>query len=114
MMSTYASKADIQHDRDVRFASKADIGRLFNHLVGQLLQIQGHIEAERLRGLEVYHLLEFGGRLNRQLTWFLALEHAVDIRRRTPVLVGNIGAVRDQAADFPNRWWGHASEQLAQ
>jgi len=93
---------------------KRTLDGLFNHLVGQLLQIQGHIEAERLRGLEVYHLLEFGGRLNRQLTWFLALEHAVDIRRRTPVLVGNIGAVRDQAADFPNRWWGHASEQLAQ
>ena len=61
---------------------------LFNHLVGQLLQMQGHIKAERLRGLEVDHQLELGGRLNRQLAWFLALEDSIDIRRRTPVLIG--------------------------
>jgi len=79
---------------------KRTLDGLFNHLIGQLLQMQGHIEAERLRGREVNHQLEFGGRLNRQLTWFLALEHAIDIRRRTPVLIGNIRAVRDQAANF--------------
>ena len=73
---------------------------LIDHIVGQLLQMQGHVEAKRLRGLEVNHHLEFGGRLNRQLTWFCALEDAIDIRRRTPILIGNMRAVRDQAADF--------------
>jgi hypothetical protein len=38
---------------------------LFNYVVGQLLQMQGHSEAERFRGLEVDHQLELGGRLNR-------------------------------------------------
>jgi hypothetical protein len=39
---------------------------LFDHFVRKLLQMQGHIEAERLRGLDVNHQLEFGGSLNRQ------------------------------------------------
>jgi hypothetical protein len=55
---------------------------LFNHLVCQLPQRQGHIKAEQLRGLEVDRQLELGGSLNRQLAWFLALEDAIDMRRR--------------------------------
>ena len=54
-------------------------GSLFNHLVDQLLQMQGHVEAERFRGLEVDHLLELGGRLNRQLAWLRAPEDAIDV-----------------------------------
>jgi len=33
---------------------------LFDHLVGQLLKMQRHMEAERLCGLQIYHQLEFG------------------------------------------------------
>jgi hypothetical protein len=79
---------------------KRTLGGLFNYVVGQLLQMQRHIEAKRFRGLEVDYLLELGGCLNRQLAWFCALEDAIDIRCRTPVLIGYIRAVRDQAADF--------------
>jgi hypothetical protein len=86
-----------------RRKERFELGHVVNgaQLVGQLLQMQRHIEAERLRGLEVSHQFEFGGCLNRQqLAWFCALEDAIDIRRRTPVLIGNIRALRDQAADF--------------
>ena len=36
---------------------------LFDHLVGALLEKPGHIEAERLRGLEVDNELEFSRQL---------------------------------------------------
>jgi hypothetical protein len=40
---------------------------LFDHLVGTLLKLQGHVEAERLRGLEVDYHLELGWLLDRQV-----------------------------------------------
>jgi hypothetical protein len=75
---------------------KQTFGGLFDHLVGQLLQMQGHIEPSAFAVLR----LITSGCLNRQLAWFCALEDAIDIRRRTPVLIGNIRTVRDQAAGF--------------
>jgi hypothetical protein len=73
--------------------------RLLDQFVGAGEHRRGYVEAERLGGFEVDHQLVFG-RLNRQLAWFCALEDAIDIRRRTSVLIGNIRAVREQAADF--------------
>src|SRR5215471_8035232 len=101
MCVPYPQKRTLELSRVMSALSqKRTLGGLFNHLVGQLLQRQGHIEAECLRGLEVDHQLELGGRLNRQLAWFRALEDAIDIRHRTPVLIGNTRAVRDQSANF--------------
>ena len=46
-----------------------------------------HVEAERLGGLEVDHQLVLGRRLHRQVGRLLALEDAIDVAGRVPVLV---------------------------
>ena len=51
----------------------------------------GIVEPERLGGLEVEHRLILGRRLNRQIGRLLALEDAVDIAGRAPVLVDESG-----------------------
>ena len=50
------------------------------------------------RGLEIDHQLVLGRRLHRQVGWLLALEDAIDVAGRAPVLVDNIRPVGDQAA----------------
>ena len=58
-MSGLPPKADIdRRDGNVRFVPKGDIRTaaeffLFDHLVGELLKLRRHMEAERLRSLEV-------------------------------------------------------------
>ena len=43
---------------------------LFNHLVGALLELQRHLEAERLRGFEVDDELKPARQYDRQVSWF--------------------------------------------
>jgi hypothetical protein len=38
---------------------------LFNHLVGELLKLQRHVEAKRLGGLHIEHGLVFGSNFAR-------------------------------------------------
>ena len=57
-----------------------------------------HVEAERLGGLEVDHQLVLGRRLHRQVGRLLALEDAIDVAGRAPVLVDQIRPIGDQAA----------------
>jgi hypothetical protein len=59
-MSALPLKADMcGATRHVRFVPIADtVPTLLDNLIGALLERQGHIEAERLRSLEVDHKLE--------------------------------------------------------
>ena len=57
-----------------------------------------HVEAERLGGLEVDHQLVLGRRLHRQVGGLLALEDAIDVAGRAPVLVDQVRPIGDQAA----------------
>jgi hypothetical protein len=54
--------------------------------------MQQHV-AERLRGLQIDHQLVLGRRLHRQVGWSLALENAINVAGREPVLVGDIRPV---------------------
>ena len=58
----------------------------------------GTVEPERLGGLEIDHQLVLGRRLHRQVGRLLALEDAIDVAGRAPVLVDEIRPVGDQAA----------------
>jgi hypothetical protein len=49
------------------------IASLFDHVVGQCQQLVGDFEAERPRGLEIDHQLEFGGLDDRQVSRFFPL-----------------------------------------
>ena len=70
-MSALPPKADIRlTPLHVRFVPKAAVSRcsntsaepeLLDHLVGKLLKMQRHVEAEHLGGLEVDDQLELGG-----------------------------------------------------
>ena len=71
---------------------------LFDHLVGAGEHGWRDGEAERLRGLEIDHQFVLGRCLYRQVSGLLALEDAVDVAGRTPILVGKVGTVGDQPA----------------
>src|SRR5262249_21675486 len=75
----------------------------FDHLVGGGEHRGGRVEAERLRRLEVDHQLVFGRRLHRQVSRVGALEDAVDVARRSSVLVLKIRAEGNQAASLDER-----------
>ena len=59
-----------------------------DHLVGETHQRQRHRDPELLRRLHIYEEDEFGGELDRQVTWLFAFEDAIDIGRRLAILVG--------------------------
>jgi hypothetical protein len=54
-------------------------GSLFDHFVGELLEMQRHVEAQRFGGLHIDHQLELDRLLDRKIGWLGALEDAVDI-----------------------------------
>jgi hypothetical protein len=74
--------------------------RSLNNLVGELLEMQRHVEADRLGRLKIDDKLELGWRLHWKLGWLVALENAIDIRRRTPKIIGPVNAVGQQAGPF--------------
>src|SRR5713226_4812163 len=73
---------------------------LFDHLVGALLKMQWHVEAERLGGLEVDHQLELDRGLDGKLARRRALEDAIGIGRRAPKSTELVISVGHQAAEF--------------
>src|SRR5262249_19088706 len=52
---------------------------LFDHLLGDLLELRRHIEAKRLGGFHVDHQFELDGGLHREVGWTLASENSVYI-----------------------------------
>jgi hypothetical protein len=71
---------------------------LFDHLVGTLLKLQGYVEAERLRGLQIDHELELCRRLHWEFIRLRPLQNPIDIRSRAPEHIGCIGSVAHERA----------------
>src|SRR5262245_28997629 len=83
---------------DFRFGSEADTDRLFDRLVGDLLEMQWHVEAQCLSGLHVDDKLKLCRRLHWQVCWLFALKDAVNITSRSLILIDQIGTVGHQTA----------------
>ena len=98
-MSALPPKADMcGATRHVRFVPIADIGFLFDHVVGLRKQRCWDRYAERLSCLEIDHQLVLGWRLHGKIGGLLAFEDPIDVTRGTPVLVDKINAIGDQSA----------------
>src|SRR5262249_15389424 len=57
-------------------SSQRNVAGLFDHLVGELLELQGDVEAESLGSFEVDDQFELGWSLHRQVGRLLAPEDA--------------------------------------
>jgi len=57
----------------------------FDHLIGALLEMYGHVKAKRLSGFQIDHQLEFDWSLHGKLAWFfspLRMRSTYDAARR--------------------------------
>src|SRR5437763_4752480 len=74
--------------------------RSFDHLVGALQEGPRHVEAERLRGLEIDDQLKLCRHLQRKIGRLVTLEDAVDVPCRQAKLFAANVTIRYQAARF--------------
>ena len=103
-MSALPPKADMcGATRDVRFVPIADIGDLFDHLVGAALHRLWHGNAERLGGLEIDDQLDFRWLLDWQVGRLLALENSAGVNAGQAVVFRFIASIAHQAAGRDER-----------
>src|SRR5215831_11753240 len=101
VMSALPPKADMCSARArVCFGPKADSCSaakwLFDHFIGTGEHSRWECETHFLGGLKINHQLILGRRLHGHLGWLLALENAINIVSRLPVLIEEVGSIRDQ------------------
>src|SRR5438270_672167 len=72
--------------------------RLLDHLVGAGEHHRGQLNSHRPGSTQVYSQIELGGTLERQIAWFCAFEHTVELRDQMPGPVCEIRPERHEAA----------------
>jgi len=79
---------------------------LLDHFVGELLQIERHLDAKHLGGREIDDEIELCGPLDRQVARPLTLENAGGVDANPAIAIGGAGAVaiRPPAAGSSRRW----------
>src|SRR5262245_66352562 len=70
----------------------------FDHLVGELLEMQWHVEAERLGGLEIDHQLELAGLEDGQIGRLRTLKNLPGIKAGLAPRFRPAAAVPDESA----------------
>jgi len=69
---------------------------LFDHLVGELLQVRRNFEAERFRSFEIDDQLELGWRLHRKVGRSFTFEDTIDVPSRASNYVDSNRSIGDQ------------------
>src|SRR4051812_24705770 len=76
---TFAGRVEMSANCHNQAHTLQQMASLFDHFVSELLNLQRHIETERLCSLEIYHQLELGRLLYWQVGRFGALENLLNI-----------------------------------
>jgi hypothetical protein len=71
--------------------------RLFDDLICLGGKIRGHLDTERLGGLEVDDELKFGRLHHRQVSGLFALENPPSVDTNLAIAIAEVGAVAHQA-----------------
>ena len=71
---------------------------LFDRLIGPGKERRWHGKTEGFHSLEIDDKVELGRRLHRKVSRLLALENAIDVACREPVLVVRIRPIGDESA----------------
>src|SRR5262249_4114189 len=72
------------------------LATLFDHLVGDLLKMQRHVNTKCLGGLDIDHQLQLRGLLDRQVSRLLALENPAGIDADLAIGIGRAGSIAHQ------------------
>src|SRR5262245_46470944 len=74
------------------------LSQLFDHLVGDLLKMQRHVNTKCLGGLDIDHQLELRGLLDRQIDGLLTLENPTGVDSIQTMRIRKTASVAYQAA----------------
>ena len=77
-----------------------------DHLVGKLLELRWHINAECRGGLEVDHEIEPLRTLYRQLAWLGTVQDFPDVISTSSEYLGYVRPIRNETAGF----WKHIEQ----
>src|SRR5262249_4079282 len=96
-MSALHPKADMCSALpNVCFGPKADIGQLFDHLVGASEEGNGYLYPNCFSGLEIYHQLKFRRLLDWQVRWTGTLEDTIHVACGTLKQIHFVWAIRNE------------------